>query len=150
MSVSGAPGLGLLAYTPSRNLTFFEALWLPVRRTGEVSAQIVVALTRIIIGKEKFTQLGGVISVARISSQIRQWGFDFILGLFASLSITLAIINLLPIPALDGGRILMFTIEKIRRKRFGKRAWTIAVNIGFIIVIALVALTLLNDIFFRS
>ncbi|MBN2380847.1 site-2 protease family protein [candidate division WOR-3 bacterium] len=140
-------GIGVTAYIPNRPVTFLEALWLPVKRTGQVTANICIALVEIV---RKPTQLKGVISVARYTSQFRRWGFDFILGMFASLSVTLAIINLLPIPALDGGRILMFTIEKIRRKQFGKKAWTIAVNIGFIVVIALIAWTLVSDIFFSA
>jgi len=140
-------GIGLIPYTPYRPVTFGEALWLPLKRTGQVTGAIVVALGKLV---RRPKELKGIISVARYTSQLRRWGFDFILGMFASLSITLAIINLLPIPALDGGRILMFSIEAIRRKRFGKKAWTIAVNIGFIVVLALIAWTLVSDIFFPS
>lgn len=140
-------GIGVISYSPYRPVTFGEALWLPVKRTGQVTALIVLALGKLI---RRPKEIKGLISIARYTSQLRRWGFDFLLGMFASLSVTLAIINLLPIPALDGGRILMFTIEKIRRRRFGKKAWTIALNIGFILVIALIVWTLVSDIFFPS
>jgi len=147
IKLTGSRGIGVLVEIPSRPLSAGEMLWLPLRRTGEVTAQIFVLLGRLITGKESARNLGGVILIANLSAQSRKWGLDHLLGLLAYLSISLGIINLFPIPALDGGRILMFGIEKIRRRRFGKKTWTIAINAGFLAIILLVGLTLFNDIF---
>lgn len=147
IKLTGDYGIGVLVQVPTRPLTFVEAMWLPIRRTGEVTIQILALLGKLITGKESVRNLGGVILIANLSAQSRRWGLDHLLGLLAYLSISLAIINLFPIPALDGGRILMFAIEKISGKRFGKKTWTIAVNIGFVLVIALLALTVFNDVF---
>lgn len=147
MKLTGDYGIGVLVHVPTRPLTFLEAAWLPVRRTADVTVQIFTLLGRLITGKESARNLGGVILIANLSAQSRRWGLDHLLGLLAYLSISLAIINLFPIPALDGGRILMFAIEKISRRKLGKKAWTIAINIGFVMIIALLLLTVFNDIF---
>jgi regulator of sigma E protease len=147
IKLTGDYGIGVLVHVPTRPLTFVEAIWLPIRRTGEVTVQILTLLGKLIGGKESARNLGGVILIATLSAQSRRWGLDHLLGLLAYLSISLAIINLFPIPALDGGRILMFAVEKISGKKFGKKTWAIAVNIGFIMIIALLALTVFNDIF---
>ncbi len=147
IKLTGDYGIGVIVYVPTRPLTFAEVIWLPIRRTGEVTFQIFTLLGKLITGKESVRNLGGVILIANLSAQSRRWGLDHLLGLLAYLSISLAIINLLPIPALDGGRILMFAIEKISGKRFGKKTWTIAINIGFVLIIALLVLTVFNDVF---
>ncbi len=139
-------GIGIVVASPTRPIKFGEALWLPVRRTLEITGQTFVLLGRLITGKESARNLGGVILIADLSAQSRRWGLSSLLSLLAYLSISLAVVNMLPIPALDGGRILIFIIEKIRGKNFGKMVWTISINIGFIVLLLLVGFTLFNDI----
>lgn len=145
--ITGSRGIGVLVYVPTRPLSFGEALWLPLARTAHVTAQITTTIVKLIIGKESVRNLGGPILIAQLSAQTRRMGFESLLGLIALLSISLAVINLVPIPLMDGGRILIFLIEKIIGRRFGKRVWTITTNIGVILVIALLGLSLFNDIF---
>lgn len=145
--LTGSRGIGVLVNIPTRPLTFGEVLWLPVQRTALVTAQTCAVIVKLIIGKESVRNLGGPILIAQLSAQTRRMGFENLLGLIALLSISLAVINLVPIPLMDGGRILIFLIEKISRRRFGKKVWTITSNIGLILVIALLGLSLFNDIF---
>lgn len=139
-------GIGVYSHIPSRPLTFTEALWMPFVRTGSVTGQIFALLGRLIVGKESPRNLGSFILIASLTSESRRLGFDVFLGLLAYLSISLAIINLFPIPVLDGGRILMFAIEKVARRKLGKRAWTIAMNVGLVLILALIGFTIFNDI----
>ncbi len=145
--LTGSRGIGVLVYIPSRPLTFGEILWLPVERTAVVTAQTCAVIVKLIIGKESVRNLGGPILIAQLSAQTRRMGFDSLLGLIALLSISLAVINLVPIPLMDGGRIIMFLVEKISGRSFGKKVWTVASNIGLILVVALLGLSLFNDIF---
>ncbi|MBD3285766.1 RIP metalloprotease RseP [candidate division WOR-3 bacterium] len=139
-------GIGVYSHTPMRPMTFLEVLWMPFARTASVTGQIFILLGRLIVGKESPRNLGSFILIASLTSESRRLGFDLVLGLLAYLSISLAIINLFPIPVLDGGRILMFSIEKIARRRLGKKAWTIAMNVGLVLLLALIGFTLFNDV----
>ncbi|TET24069.1 MAG: RIP metalloprotease RseP [Candidatus Stahlbacteria bacterium] len=146
MDTTGSPKVGVVAALPSRALTFKEALWLPLVRTGEVTARILVTVGRLFTGKESVKNLAGPVGIYQLTAQSLSLGFDALLSFLAFLSISLAILNLLPIPLFDGGRILMFTIEKIIGRRLGKMVWTVATYIGVALIAALVILVFYNDI----
>lgn len=146
MDTTGSPKVGVVAALPSRALTFKEAIWLPLVRTGEVTARILVTVGRLFTGKESVKNLAGPVGIYQLTAQSLSLGFDALLSFLAFLSISLAILNLLPIPLFDGGRILMFTIEKISGRRLGKMVWTVATYIGVALIAALVILVFYNDI----
>ncbi|MCK4231832.1 RIP metalloprotease RseP, partial [candidate division WOR-3 bacterium] len=146
MDTTGSPKVGVVAALPSRALTFKEAIWLPLVRTGEVTARILVTVGRLFTGKESVKNLAGPVGIYQLIAQSLSLGFDALLSFLAFLSISLAILNLLPIPLFDGGRILMFTIEKISGRRLGKMVWTVATYIGVALIAALVILVFYNDI----
>ena len=91
-------------------------------------------------------QIGGPIAIFKLSAESAHWGFERLLGLLTMISINLGIINLFPIPALDGGHILIGTIEAIRRKRFSKKTILIMQQIGYALILLLILFVTFNDI----
>ena len=92
-------------------------------------------------------QLGGPIKIAQISGDVAKMGLLPFIIIIAYISISLGLINLFPIPLLDGGHIALNTIEGIRGKEFNKGTIDITFRIGFSIVVTLMVFTTINDIY---
>lgn len=95
---------------------------------------------------EKTIDISGPVGVAIFTGRAYEMGFVYLLWFMALLSINLAIINILPIPALDGGRLLFLVIEKIRRKPNNQKIEAIVHNIGFSLLMILVVIITYKDI----
>lgn len=91
-------------------------------------------------------EVAGPVGIAVLTSQATKLGFSYLLQFAALLSLNLAIINILPFPALDGGRILFLIFEKIRGKAIEQKWENLAHNIGFMLLMGLVALVTYKDI----
>ncbi len=91
-------------------------------------------------------QVGGPIMIAQLVGQQAEQGLAEVLGLAALISINLGILNLLPIPVLDGGHIVFYTIEIIARRPLSSRVRHILTQVGFFLLIALMILATFNDI----
>ncbi|MGE5664371.1 MAG: RIP metalloprotease RseP, partial [Deltaproteobacteria bacterium] len=116
-----------------------DKTWYLVSLTAEVVVKLV---TRVVPAKS----LGGPILIAQIAgAQARQGLHDFLMFL-GLLSVNLAILNLLPIPILDGGHILFFVIEGVLRKPLSLQARAMAQQVGLALILMLVALVFYNDI----
>ncbi|MCX8015293.1 MAG: site-2 protease family protein, partial [candidate division WOR-3 bacterium] len=111
-----------------------------------VAEQTFVILYKIIVGQLPKSAIGGPVMVAKYTYEGAQWGIKYLLGLWALLSINLCVINIIPIPILDGGRVLLFIIEKIKGKKFSKRQWEIAFWIGYGLIGIILLFALTNDI----
>jgi regulator of sigma E protease len=90
--------------------------------------------------------LSGPIGIAVITSQVAARGIRYLIQFTALLSLNLAIINILPFPALDGGRVLFLAIEKIRGKAVGRKIEIVAHNLGFALLMLLVLLVTIGDV----
>jgi regulator of sigma E protease len=90
--------------------------------------------------------VAGPVGIFVLTSEIIKLGWRFVLTFIAFLSLSLAIINILPFPALDGGRVVFLAIEKIRGKRVSPRVENITHLIGFILLISLIILVTYFDI----
>ncbi len=101
---------------------------------------------RIFIFKSDFSQVSGPIGIVNVVGQASALGFVYLLSLTALISINLAIINLLPFPALDGGRILFVLIEKIRGKALPAKFVRYVNMIGFALLIVLMIFVTIHDI----
>jgi regulator of sigma E protease len=123
-----------------------EALWRGVVRTADYSVLIVKSIGQFIMGERSVKELGGPISIGEISGEMALIGFAALINFAALLSINLGIINLLPIPALDGGHLLFYAVEAIKRKPLGERAQEYGFRIGFTAIIALMLLVTWNDV----
>jgi regulator of sigma E protease len=104
------------------------------------------AFKKMIVGKISAKQLSGPIEIAKFSQKAMERGPSNLFMLIAFISLQLGIINLLPIPALDGGHLMIFSIEAIIRKDFSPRVKNILLNIGFFLLITLMVFVVLNDV----
>jgi regulator of sigma E protease len=99
-----------------------------------------------IVGKISAKSFSGPIEIARVSQQALVSGFSNFFLLIAFISLQLGIVNLFPIPGLDGGHLLIFTIEAIIRRDLNQKLKTVLIYIGFSFLITLMAFVILNDI----
>lgn len=90
--------------------------------------------------------MGGFIGIAQASGQYAEHGFDYLIEFMALLSVNLGLVNLLPIPMLDGGRLLFYLIEAVCRRPVHKSIQIWAFQIGFGLILMLFLITAYNDI----
>lgn len=97
-------------------------------------------------GREAADQLGGPIRIAQVSGQVATAGFTALLHLTAVLSVSIGLLNLFPIPLLDGGHLLFYLIEAVRGRPLSERAQEVGFRIGLAIVLMLMIFATFNDI----
>jgi regulator of sigma E protease len=100
----------------------------------------------VIVGRESADQLGGPLRIAQISGQVASVGFAELLNLTALLSVSIGLLNLFPIPLLDGGHLLFYGIEAIRGRPLSEKAQEVGFRIGLAIVVMLMIVATWNDI----
>jgi regulator of sigma E protease len=126
------------------------AAWLAVQETWFVTERTLSYLGAVIVGRESADQLGGPIRVAEISAQVATIGFIALLNLAAILSISIGLINLFPIPMLDGGHLVFFAFEAARGRPLSERVQEIGFRIGLAAVLMLMIFATWNDIIHLS
>jgi len=145
----GALGISLAA-TGLTRVSWWEAPWFGIERTGSLLVAIVTQfwsiMSRLVQQGNIGEALTGPIGIAIYTNSAAQLGLSYILEFGALISLNLAIINILPLPALDGGRILFVLIEKIRGRRLPARFEQITHTVGFAFLIALMLLITFRDI----
>lgn len=136
--------------TATISYTWYQSLWEGVKMTGQLLWAIVYAfydlIRNLIIGQGATVEVAGPIGIADLTGQMVHMGFIYLLQFTALLSLNLAIINILPFPALDGGRLLFLLIEKIKGKPVKQEVEAVFHNIGFILLMALVVWVTFKDI----
>ena len=132
--------------TELRKKDFFGAIYAGARETYYQSKTLLVVLKQIITGERSSKQLGSFITIAEVSGKAMAAGVIALLSIIALLSVNLAVINLLPLPVLDGGYLLILIIEAITRRKLGGKSMEIAIIAGWFFILALFALTMWNDI----
>ena len=138
--------IGVFMPFSRKYLPLFDGLGLAFTRTIEIINRMLGIFYQLITRQIPARQLGGPIAIFKLSTESAQWGFEHLLGLLMIISINLGIINLFPIPALDGGHILIAIIEAIRRKRFSKRTMLVIQQVGYVIILLLIIFVTFNDI----
>ncbi len=103
-------------------------------------------ITGVFAGREAADQLGGPIRIAQVSGQVATAGFAALIHLTAVLSVSIGLLNLFPIPLLDGGHLLFYVIEAIRGRPLSERAQELGFRIGLAIVVMLMIFATFNDI----
>ncbi len=126
--------------------SFGEALTLGVFRVVKTSEMIIRGLAGMIQGLISTRHLGGPIMIFQEASRSAQMGLEPLLSFTVFLSISLAILNLLPIPVLDGGHLVFFLIEGIKGSPISIRARMLANQVGMLFILALMAFAIGNDI----
>lgn len=145
----GGIGIGIVE-TGIVRYPFFTALWNGVKTTVFLTWYIILAFFSLIkdllLGRGVSVELGGPVRIAQITGDAARMGLPYLINFSAMLSINLAIINALPFPALDGGRILFIGLEKIMRRPVRKELEGKIHYVGFIILLILIALVTYKDI----
>ena len=130
----------------SRSLNFFEALSESLIQSYRVTELMVVIIAKLIKGDISTDTLGGPIMIAQMAGDSAKAGVGSLIFFIALISINLAIINLLPIPVLDGGHLLFFLIEAIKGSPVSIKVREVAQQVGLFILILLMILVFYNDI----
>ncbi len=132
--------------TEFRKKGFFGAIYSGARETYYQSKTLLTVLKQIITGDRSSKQLGSFITIAEISGRAMANGIFALLSIIALLSVNLGVINLLPLPVLDGGYLLILIIEGATRKKLGGRGMEIVIVCGWVFLAFVFALTMWNDI----
>jgi regulator of sigma E protease len=122
------------------------ALRMGVEETWFVIEKTLSYLADVVSGKQSADQLGGPIRIAQVSGQVASVGIDALFNLAAVLSVSIGLLNLFPIPLLDGGHLLFYAIEAVRGRPLSERAQEVGFRIGLAIVLMLMIFATFNDI----
>lgn len=157
--VEGRPVIGIQAPRPgeelqqkyARSFTVLQlgpiaALGESVSETGRLTAATLGILGRMITGKASLSNLSGPITIAQMAHSSARLGFSRFLFFLGLISLSLAIINLLPIPMLDGGHLLYYFIEVIKGSPVSDRVQIAGQYVGLLLVVSLMSLAVFNDI----
>jgi len=134
------------AYTVER-LNPIQSVARGVSETWQIAKVTVVVIGKILAGKVSAKKaIGGPVMIAQIAGEYAKTGLASLIGFIAVLSVTLGIINLLPIPVLDGGHLMFFLIEAVRRQPLNLRVREVAQQVGLFILILIMIYVIYNDI----
>jgi regulator of sigma E protease len=123
-----------------------EAVVIAVRQSADLIKMMVTGIGQIVTGNRSVKELGGPLKIAKFSGEQLSLGPQAFVAFVALISINLAFINLLPIPALDGGHLAFYAAEAVRRKPLGQRSQEWAFRTGIGLVLALMLFVTINDI----
>jgi regulator of sigma E protease len=146
--------LGVLGITRSTNpgdvvterVDPATAAWLGVKETWFVVERTMAYIGGVFTGREAADQVGGPIRIAQISGQVATIGVAALVHLAAVLSISIGLLNLFPVPLLDGGHLLFYAVEAVRGRPLSDRAQEMGFRIGLGLVLMLMVFATYNDI----
>jgi len=142
--------LGVLGITgarePPQRVNPFTAVKLGVEETWFVVERTLSYIGGVVTGRESADQLGGPIRIAQVSGQVATAGFVALIHLAAVLSISIGLLNLFPIPLLDGGHLLFYAIEGLRGRPLSDRAQEYGFRFGLALVLLLMLFATYNDL----
>ncbi|XIA63011.1 RIP metalloprotease RseP [Bradyrhizobium sp. TZ2] len=122
------------------------ALWLGVKETWFVVDRTLAYIGGVFTGREAADQVGGPLRIAQISGQVATIGLVALVHLAAVLSISIGLLNLFPVPLLDGGHLLFYAVEAVRGRPLSERAQEMGFRIGLGLVLMLMVFATYNDI----
>jgi regulator of sigma E protease len=129
-----------------REVGLLEAPWAAVVQTGNILRQQVIGLGQIISGRRSIKELGGPLKIAKVSGEAMSMGILTFISLAALISINLGFINLLPIPMLDGGHLMLYAVEAVRRRPATPRVQEWAFRAGFAMLVGFMIMVTFNDL----
>jgi regulator of sigma E protease len=123
-----------------------DAVWQGVEQSWTVVETTAVAVGQMIAGTRGVEDLGGPVRIAQMSGQVAELGLVSLILFAAFLSVNLGLINLLPIPVLDGGHLVFYALEAVRGKPVSERAQDYAFRFGLVVIVGLMVFVTSNDI----
>ncbi len=144
--------VGLLGVTPNPEMVEFEqaapldAIAMGAERTYGMTVNILTSVGRMLTGSVSREELGGPLRIAQLSGQMAQGGLGNLVFFLAALSINLGLINLFPVPMLDGGHLLFYFFEAIIGRPINEKAQEYSFRFGLILVLLLMLFVTWNDI----
>jgi len=144
----GIIGAELRVYSPTIDINYglVHAMKSSVEKMVNLIDLVFRTIGKLIEGKLSHKNVSSLIDIAEVSREAMESGATNYFILIAFISLQLGLINLLPIPALDGGHLMIYTIEAVIRKELSMKVKNVLINMGFIILMALMVFLLLNDI----
>jgi regulator of sigma E protease len=149
--LGNAQKIGRLGMLPSGDVVIrhedpFTALWQATRETWTITATSLETLGQMIIGRRSTDDLSGPIGIGQLSGEVWKEGFVPVVHFIALLSINLGLINLFPIPVLDGGHLLFYAIEAVRRRPVSERALALGFRVGFALIVSFFVFVMWHDL----
>jgi regulator of sigma E protease len=127
-------------------LPLFPAIGLATKQTYTIAATNLKAIGQIIVGQRSIKDMGGPIKISKYSGQAVRDGLQAVLWFMAMLSISLGLINLFPIPVLDGGHLLYYIVEAVRGKPVAEKFQEYALKAGMAFILTLAIVVSFNDL----
>jgi regulator of sigma E protease len=143
--------IGLLGISPVQSVVMkkvgiLEAPVLAVKETGNIIRLTLKTIGQMILGKRSVKELGGPLKIAKVSGEYYSMGFVAFISLAAMISINLGFMNLLPIPMLDGGHLLLYGIQAVFRRPVTPQVQEWAFRAGFIMLVGFMLMVTFNDL----
>ncbi|MBO6667560.1 RIP metalloprotease RseP [Parvibaculum sp.] len=150
-NVHRIPMLGIVRKVDSANIEVvrsdpFTAVWLGAKETWFVTERTLSYIGGIFAGTEDADQLGGPLRIAQVSGQVATIGFAALISMTAMLSVSIGLLNLFPVPMLDGGHLLYYAVEAVRGRPLGEQAQEYGFRIGLALVMMLMIFATWNDL----
>lgn len=123
-----------------------EALEQGVRETWYIGERTLSFLAGLVVGKESFDQVTGPIGTGYLAGKVATFGFSALMNLTAVLSVSIGLINLLPVPLLDGGHLLFYLVEALKGRPLSERTQEVGFRLGLAFVVTLMLFTTFNDV----
>jgi regulator of sigma E protease len=142
----GNKEIGRLGVYPPVEKSFLGSVKLGFEQTIRMTKLVFVSLVQLITGQFSINALSGPVGIYNLTGEVAKSGVISLLGLTAALSVNLGLFNLLPIPALDGGRLMFFLVEALRGKPIDRQKEGLVHFIGFALLMLLMLVVTWNDI----
>ena len=138
-----SPDLKQIKYEPQNP---FMAAWMATKRAIDYTGLILKYLGEMLTGQRTAEELGGPLRIAQMSGEVAQGGWINLINFMAVLSLNLGLINLFPIPVLDGGHLVMYGAEAVRGRPLSLKVQEYSFRVGFILVMFLIVFATWNDL----
>ena len=123
-----------------------ESLWKAIVKTGDIAVFSLKMLGKMLLGEVSWKHLSGPVTIADFAGQSAQMGPTYFLNFLALISISLGVLNLLPIPLLDGGHLMYYVIEIVKGKPVSERAMELGQRVGLALLLVMMAFAFYNDL----
>ncbi|HDG67544.1 MAG TPA: RIP metalloprotease RseP, partial [candidate division Zixibacteria bacterium] len=141
---------GMIGIVPSavqRKVSVDEGFLLAIRGTINISLAVIDFVVKLLTGGASLSEIGGPVMIAQVAGETARHSIWQLLMFIAALSVNLALLNLLPLPILDGGQILLNLIEWVRKKEVSLRVQAVFQQISIFLLLLLMLLVTVKDIF---